>query len=976
MSYSNGSGGTLTIPSPTHVHHVDVGSAVRSLRRSLSRSPSKFRLRTTVSPAPVVETSGTSGPATPGAGIGNFSFGQESTTPPSPDRPAPVAQVPAVPSPFGISPCDIPAFLTPQPSHTTSTPFKPSIKLSLRSARSRPAASRPPPRTRVSPKSPLKRVFGPSIDSGNSIPPASEPEAQGQENPSFTEFALALSPVSRRNLEKPSRHSMHLDVSGSSKNGISKFLGNNTDSFTSISVSPMKRSDAMSVDESNMGSPVAKRRSLHGGSSLGLGSGFNILDLQPALQQGSGSQQGFDIHDDANHEYQLTGSLGMPFRETRDVMSPPTPTATANMPKRSSSLRKSTLQQRHGDTRTSLGRRAGEKQLAQFSAGVAATPPHGERPRLSLDQYLPLEEYTSLFSPKAPLQNPSVHPMPRAVNQPHPLSRTLTQSSSSSSVPDDSPTHAPIQLGERPRVPLNFSKSLPPGSTRPVNGPKPIETPDYKRVKPLQSAFMSTGLVSKMTRNPDLGLPDAPNSKITAMPDTPCKKQYPANTYPPQNSGGRRPSRPSFGSPSSPFRSSAIGPGRGNIFGLRDRPSASSFFQTSRPGHARKLSLLSLDGDDHNEPAGSQDDIPPTPTKSFLRTLGNTPSPAVQTPSISRSYLFGQAPFGIGTEEAAPSPSCKFTTVLPMVSTPVGQIKNESFSAIIGRPSTPTPAVAPRVSSALRRNVQAQRQANCFQYKVANAVSLASPLNRTGTPVSTTPQTPQYSLAPLDASHLSISQDDRERRCRTPATPTPQPHKFFAGPGDRRSSVTPHKNNAPLEVDESLIRMFDKAEPIGSGEFSQVYRVVKSSVPASLTALFAATPTKRSPLAPRADKVFAVKKIRFPSFGHKARQSKFREVNVLQSLVNSDKVIQYIHHWEANGHLYIQTEYCEEGSLDKFLAVVGKTGKLDEFRVWKILQETLQVGSIAFLRVPLGYLLTSTFRGWPLFMLLGSFILI
>ncbi|KAG6041752.1 hypothetical protein E4U41_002179 [Claviceps citrina] len=45
MSFSNG-GGTLALPSPTHAHHMDVTSAVRSLRRSISRSPSKFLSRT------------------------------------------------------------------------------------------------------------------------------------------------------------------------------------------------------------------------------------------------------------------------------------------------------------------------------------------------------------------------------------------------------------------------------------------------------------------------------------------------------------------------------------------------------------------------------------------------------------------------------------------------------------------------------------------------------------------------------------------------------------------------------------------------------------------------------------------------------------------------------------------------------------------------------------------------------------------
>ncbi|SPN97283.1 uncharacterized protein DNG_00797 [Cephalotrichum gorgonifer] len=46
MSLSD-AGGTMTLPSPTHPHHanvLNVSSAVRSLRRSMSRSPSRFNL--------------------------------------------------------------------------------------------------------------------------------------------------------------------------------------------------------------------------------------------------------------------------------------------------------------------------------------------------------------------------------------------------------------------------------------------------------------------------------------------------------------------------------------------------------------------------------------------------------------------------------------------------------------------------------------------------------------------------------------------------------------------------------------------------------------------------------------------------------------------------------------------------------------------------------------------------------------------
>jgi mitosis inhibitor protein kinase SWE1 len=49
--------------------------------------------------------------------------------------------------------------------------------------------------------------------------------------------------------------------------------------------------------------------------------------------------------------------------------------------------------------------------------------------------------------------------------------------------------------------------------------------------------------------------------------------------------------------------------------------------------------------------------------------------------------------------------------------------------------------------------------------------------------------------------------------------------------------------------------------------------------------------------------------------------------------------VQYIDDWEHNFHLYIQTEFCEEGTLDKFLANIGQVGRLDDFRIYKILQD-------------------------------------
>jgi len=200
-------------------------------------------------------------------------------------------------------------------------------------------------------------------------------------------------------------------------------------------------------------------------------------------------------------------------------------------------------------------------------------------------------------------------------------------------------------------------------------------------------------------------------------------------------------------------------------------------------------------------------------------------------------------------------------------------------------------------------------------------------------------------MAPPDASRLSISgaQDDKSRLARTPATPTMPERHMFSAFGDPRLSQTPQNGNRVRDVDESLLAHFDKSQIIGSGEFSQVYRVVKAAPSSLAMSQFTTTPSSRTPTSPAEGKVYAVKKLRLPFAGAKARESKLREVAILKSLSNSDKVVHYIDDWELDGHLYIQTEFCSEGGLDSFLRLVGQAGKLDDFRVWKILDETLQV---------------------------------
>ncbi|KAL2256817.1 hypothetical protein VTK26DRAFT_1075 [Humicola hyalothermophila] len=928
MSYSNGSGGTLTLPSPTHVHHVDVSSAVRSLRRSLSRSPSKFRLSGAVSPTP----------ASPAV------FRQSPTlSPPPQSEPSGSAAIPVTPA-IPAGPPSPTSYSAPQ--LPTGNPFRPNVKLSVRSTRSAKSLTRPLSRSRLSPKSPLKRAFGPAPDSGNPVPPpALSLDTRGQENASLDDCPVALSPATRRSLERPSRHSMHLDVSGSSKTGASKLLDNNDSSATSVS--PLKRSDAtMSLGQANLGSPVAKRRSLHGISALG--NDVSVFDQTPA------SPPGFDIHEDTNNEYQLTGASAPPFR---DLASSPTPAVLA---KRSSSLRKSTLQQRHGENRTSLGRRAGEKQLAQFSS-ESATPILRSRPRLSLDQYVPPEERPVPF-----VQGfPNIASRPTA--GPHPLSRSLTQSSSSSSLPDDSPTHmAMAHLGEKPRVPLNFSKSLPPGSRPPVNDSDAVATPQYKQAKPLQAAFMSTGLVSKMNRNPELGPPKHPGAKISAMPDTPCKKQpYNSATFPPQGgSGGRgsagRRSRISFGSPSTPF-SPAAGPFRGNPFGNQEKP-GSLLFQQVRASHTRKGSLLSLDCEELPE---AHEELPPTPTKNLFFKSLTTPAQSAQTPIVSRTFT-GPTPLFPAGAESSPAADfgSKFET-LPEL--PSSQEQKEAGGSVdaVDRPTTPFSGDSPHRDFALASLGASRTHPASFTTpaptrtspvffatvnNVANHYAKADPVPGGASPLgigSPSPHTPQDAvdkvMGPPDPSCLSISNhlNGTNRPSRPPATPTTsQARQSLSSFANRRLSITPQNGHGPSDVDESLVARFDKSEAIGKGEFSQVYRVVKASAPVSFMTTFSTTP--RTPSSPVPDRVYAVKKLRIPFHGTRDREARLQEVNILQSLSHSSKVVQFLDSWEHNGYLYIQTEYCSEGSLDAFLKEVGQSGRLDDFRIWKILMEAAE----------------------------------
>lgn len=200
-----------------------------------------------------------------------------------------------------------------------------------------------------------------------------------------------------------------------------------------------------------------------------------------------------------------------------------------------------------------------------------------------------------------------------------------------------------------------------------------------------------------------------------------------------------------------------------------------------------------------------------------------------------------------------------------------------------------------------------------------------------------------------DASNLSITAPDdhtfslvESNASALPATPT-APRESFPNLG-KRTSFPLGGYNSP-DIDPCLNSRFDKVELIGTGEFSLVYSVSERVSPPS-TQLFQSQTsfsTNSTPTNTGSRKLWAVKKSKQPYAGSKDRERRNNEVVALKALHGSDHIISYVDSWEDKGYLYIQTEFCEEGSLDVFLSQVGLKARLDDFRIWKILLELAHV---------------------------------
>lgn len=929
MDYSSHGeiGGTLHLPSPTFAHHIDT-IPTTDLRRSLSRSPSKPQ-RYLFAQTPTRSSAASLSPL-----LAPRSF--------SPQLPPPQSTLFSIPT-------------TNSMSHTPPPPKKKlnlsSFKRPLRSARN------------SSTRSPMRRALGDSSHHGNVTPFLSR-QNSGEENDTGSASTDSSGSKSASD-EKPPLFRFD-------SNNISapvKFDPLRPRSHTIVAMadaeparsSPLKRGDvARHLGQADLSTPV-KRRSIHGGIFAG---DFDVFNQSSPLNFDSP----INIHDEnerPTHQVEPSMRLFANVDMPQNSFSSP-------VLKRNGSSRKAI---RHGPL---LGRNRGFHD-SSHDAMSQSSPANKAKNRSSMDASLLLRN--SPLTLRSTTSNTSAHPIfqqSQAMksassildHQPHPLSRSLVPSSSGSSLIEDDlqfPKNAEStnqSFGmQKPPLPQHknpvFSKSLPIGALRPnlKSNNTNSSGESYATPAPIKSGkhpggYMSTGLISKRNRNPDYHPYN--DTERYVMPDTPSKRaSFPPVTTTPsakmqhsvfanfQDLGTPLPSNPTRTSITNLFRRSA---NKGRSFGQSEL--------------VRRSSFISEDGDDRIDRLDSHssaDELPPTPTKAnahagnkskptslrssiFGRRTSLGPDtflPVVQTTSVEpdtaplvrkgkqNHVLFPKSAkpndLHVIAENVAHSdplllPALQFSRSVDVVRLPrlrstqpvtVNELTESSEDLIPMSPLTSSYQALPVSTSFSPETKAKQRQ------------RIVTPSHQTSN--GSSPQTPQSYFNPADSNFLSAAHF-RNSTTAIPATPTAQRDGFLG-----MSIGHPAYN----DVDTSITSRFASVTTIAQGEFSVVYRVEQPTE---------TTFTGRQSLGTPGN-AWVVKKTKKPYVGGRDRAKKLREVAVLQILRGQNHVLEFKNSWEADGHLYIQTEFCENGNLSTFLAETGNKARLDDFRIWKILLE-------------------------------------
>ncbi|KAK4054257.1 mitosis inhibitor protein kinase swe1 [Microbotryomycetes sp. JL201] len=536
-----------------------------------------------------------------------------------------------------------------------------------------------------------------------------------------------------------------------------------------------------------------------------------------------------------------------------------------------------------------------------------------------------------------------------ACMSPPPQAPPLTDgtTSASSSLSTSLSSHADNDASSKV-APSDSSRSI----STPSGGEATFLTPqNYKNVKPLQAAFMSTGLVSKRSRprsNSTSGAPvfnlhqhllqsqldervaaeNVANSgtgtspaedgqpavlprSTSVMPDTPVKRT--AFTSSNSNSNlGQQPSltTAALDSTASGSDDSADGSPVNRQFGVATlSPIHTQLDRSSRDSSASKScsSNATLSGNNRLSPShsplgadvGPRGDISPSIHASRTTSNGKVTSSLKALrikPSLFRRRSSGQLSaeathLGMRSGSSSSSGGTIMRETEPMTPTrTTGQKWGDGRAQLLDTPveETPITPVTPAFPPLVSQFA--------FLPPGAPAVGRSS-----------------YPFSDMERRQFAMSSS------LAPATGPGRPQFRIRHSSSTVDSLRHHEMQQPnwFETNFTILRT------LGNGEFSDAYEVSDRS---------------------RDGHVFAVKRTKNPFAGPKDRLRRLEEVDILRwfSLPErcSPHLIALVDAWEQINHLFIQTELCANGNLCYFLEEYGREHELlDEARVWKILNE-------------------------------------
>ncbi|KZM26168.1 Non-specific serine/threonine protein kinase [Ascochyta rabiei] len=615
----------------------------------------------------------------------------------------------------------------------------------------------------------------------------------------------------------------------------------------------------------------------------GTPTGFSPVAKRRSLHSVSNLGTDFESIFDRNSMHAVQSP--MEEEETQNEFDFSTPANPSQSPmRRATSLRKSTVMQRNANSPRPKPAFDGEFAMP----GLAASK---SRNRMSLDSSLgqsttptqtPFRKST-FDAGRMGLPTPFVRSTAGA-SQPHPLSHAHTPSSTTSGLGGMTPMAPPraphfAAPPGRPNQSHQFSRSLPIGVPRP-HAPEGEHDSFDTPFKSVQQApvAFSTGLMSKKNRNAD------EPANVYVMPDTPSKRQ----SYPPAQADR------------TDVIDTPLVKRGGSLFGDFNRPQP-QFGTTSTPfsAHVSKFSTGSFGKGTSvfGNMGGSLQR-----RGSMVSVDGDDDLPDSQSPTANRTMVDTDA----SIDDMPPTPTKGHGASSRR--SKESSLRRKTFRS---RPSIGNDTFA------------APEVANDFN---ASIISFGS--SSPGSPLDS-------SFQPAETNRLSIAGNRRGSMnfnssvsTFPPATPTtPRDHSVFFAEDKGAIPIGLTKN----DVDEAISSRFREVKELdgGEGEFSKVYRVSQSVQGSTQD-------------TPAGSQVWVVKKSKKPYTGQGDRNRKMREVDILYALRGNDHVLNINDHWEANSHLYIQSEYCEGGNLRRFLDTVGYSSRLDDFRIWKILLELSQ----------------------------------